>query len=391
MSTPTVSLLASPHPLWRESALLRLQAAHPRLVVVRHELDTIAVDGTVHRTVAHDTTVDTALAVSDGCCLSCLLRDDTLQVLAALAETPATADVLLVLPLAVEPATVALALAEAEHHVDAIIVATDANQLEADILSAAPLAEPGALPDDPRGHAEVVIRQLRHADVVVHTSVDDRSGALLEALAPGAALLDETTPAELWLGTGRHHADRLRESLQAAVPRLRASVSRAGVTTARWRRRRPLHPQRFLDRLDDGSLHGVVSGHGHLWVATRPGTVLELEVGADGCEVLAVDAWLAARPEAGWERVTPGRRRAAQHRWHPDYGDRVQELVLVSLDRDVAEVAALLDACLLTDAELSEGELGWSSWHDPLEPWLGEEATFLGSQDPIHANDQEPT
>lgn len=389
MTSPTVAVLASPHPLWREEAILRLREAHPSLVVVRHELETIAVDGCVHRTVTRDITVDTALPVHERCCLSCLLRDDTVRVLAEFGDEPEPAEVLLVLPLAVEPATVAVALADEGHHLDAVVVAVDARPLEDDLTTAAPLGGSGVLPEDPRGHAEVVIRQLRHADVVVHTTADERSAALLEALAPCAAVLDESTPAELWLGTGRHHPEHLREVLQAGVPRPRSSVARAGVSTTRWRRRRPLHPQRLLDVLDDSSLDGVVSGHGHLWVATRPGTVLELEVGADGCDLLAVDAWLAARPYAEADRATPGRRSAAARRWHATYGDRVQELILVALDRDLAEITATLDACLLTDHELAEGEHAWLRWHDPFGPWLGEEATFLGSQESLPHTEQE--
>ncbi|TVP63395.1 MAG: hypothetical protein EA340_14635 [Nitriliruptor sp.] len=380
MTKPTVSLLASVHPLWREEVLTRLRAVRPELVVVRHELATIDVDGSVHRTVARPATEDVALAVGERCCLSCLLRDDTLALLSELAEEPGPLDVLVVLPVAVEPVTVAVTLGAFEDiTLDTIVVAIDAQRIEDDLVDGAPLDEPGVAHDDPRSHAEMMIRQLRHADLVIHTPVDERGSALLEAVSPRADLVPATTSAQRWLGRRRHRHDELLDELQSAAPRTCRNVDRAGVRTGRWFRRRPLHPGRLLDTLEDGSLLGVVRAHGCVWVATRPKTVLELEVGFDGCELAAVDAWLTATPDVDPARVPPGRRTAAEARWHPYYGDRVQELVVVTLDRDLEDVVRILDDCLLTDRELAEGEQGWLSWPDPFATWLGAEAAFLGS------------
>ena len=379
MHTPNVTLLASTHPLWREEVLTRLRAGRPELVVVRHELATIEVDGCVHRTVTRTTTEDRPLAVDERCCLSCLLREDTAAVLTALATEPGPLEILIVLPVAVEPLTAATTLgARKDVVLDAVIAAVDAARLEDDLVQGSPLPASG-IPDDPRGHAEVLVRQLRHADVVLHNHGDDRSDALIEALAPRALRLAADTAARGWLGTGRHQHHALLAELQTAVPRACTDVDRAGVRTARWLRRRPLHPHRLLEALEDGSLLGVARIHGYLWVATRPGTVIEMEAGFDGCELAAVDAWLSATPGVDPARVPPIRRAVAEDRWHPYYGDRVQELVLVTLDRDPAEALQALDACLLTDAELAEGEEGWLTWHDPFREWLGEEAAFLSS------------
>ena len=80
--------------------------------------------------------------------------------------------------------------------------------------------------------------------------------------------------------------------LQTGVPRACREVDRAGVRTARWLQRRPLHPHRLLAALEDGSLLGVARVHGYLWVATRPGTVIEIDAGFDDCEL--------AEGEEGW-------------------------------------------------------------------------------------------
>ena len=390
MTTTAVSLLASPHPLWREEVITRLRTAHPDLVVVRHELATIDLDGCVHRTVARPATEDVALAVGERCCLTCLVRDDTLEVVSELASETEPVDVIIVLPIAVEPVPVALALGTLEGiTLDTFVVAVDARRLEDDLVDGAPLDAPGVPPDDPRSHAEVLLRQLRHADLVIHTPGDERGSALLEALAPAADLTPATTSAQRWLGRRRHRPGELLDALQAGVPRACSDVDRAGVQAGRWVRRRPLHPGRLLDTLDDGSLLGVVRAHGCVWVATRPGTVLEVELGFDGYELAAIDAWLSATPHVNPTRIPPRRRTVADARWHPYYGDRVQELVIVTLDRDLDEVAQILDTCLLTDQEMAEGEQGWLGWPDPFAAWLGEEAAFLGSAAPGDHHEEE--
>ncbi|MFQ3663562.1 MAG: GTP-binding protein [Chloroflexaceae bacterium] len=56
--------------------------------------------------------------------------------------------------------------------------------------------------------------------------------------------------------------------------------------------------------------------------------------------------------------------------WHPDRGDRRQELVLIGQDMDEADLRARLDACLLTDAEMELGPEGWAAFDDPFGDWM---------------------
>ena len=375
MPTPSVTILSSLHPLAREAAVTRARLHRPDVVVLHHELGTLPGDGSVHRVERSATgETDTSIPVTWGCCLSCLLREDTLAALRALDAIP----VLLVLPTCVEPAMVARVLHEhSVVHLDAIVTVVDPAALEADLWSHRSLGadDPSAPGDDERSVAEVLGRQLQHADIVLHPPASDRTIALLDALAPAARRVPADAEVARWIGSARHDAERLERSLAIAVPCPRVHVDRHGVTTATWSRRRPLHPQRFLDTCEDGSLADVIRATGHLWVATRPSTVLEAEMTGGSYELAAVDAWLAAVPV--WDRVEGSRREAASTRWHPYWGDRAQDLELVCVERDTREVIAALDACLLTDHELSEGEDGWTSWPDPFASWFGDEAELL--------------
>ena len=375
MPMPSVTILSSLHPLVREAAVTRVRRQRPDVVVLRHELGTLPTDGSVHRVERSATgETDVPIPVTEGCCLSCLLRDDTLAALRGLHDLP----VLLVLPTCVEPAMVARVLYEQRAaHIDAVVTVVDPDALEGDLWSNRSLAadDASAPSADERSVAEVLGRQLQHADIVLHPAGTDRAIALLDALAPTARRVPADAEVARWFGSSCHDADRLARMLATAVPRPHRHLARHGVATATWSRRRPLHPQRFLDACEDGTFADVIRATGYLWVATRPNTVLEAELSGGSYELAAVDAWLMAVP--GWDRVEDSRREVASTRWHPYWGDRAQDLELVCTGRDIGDAIAALDACLLSDHELSEGEDGWTSWHDPFTSWFGDEAELL--------------
>lgn len=54
-------------------------------------------------------------------------------------------------------------------------------------------------------------------------------------------------------------------------------------------------------------------------------------------------------------------------RWDPVWGDRMTELVLIGMDMNKEEIAAQLDACLLSDEEMSAD---WCRLEDPFPQWV---------------------
>jgi hypothetical protein len=46
-----------------------------------------------------------------------------------------------------------------------------------------------------------------------------------------------------------------------------------------------------------------------------------------------------------------------------------QELVLIGIGIDEMALTEMLDVCLLSDQELSEGEIVWCDYADPFSPW----------------------
>lgn len=55
--------------------------------------------------------------------------------------------------------------------------------------------------------------------------------------------------------------------------------------------------------------------------------------------------------------------------WDPATGDARQELVLIGIGMDEADLRARLDACLLTDSEMRYGASWWANLPDPFPSW----------------------
>jgi hypothetical protein len=67
--------------------------------------------------------------------------------------------------------------------------------------------------------------------------------------------------------------------------------------------------------------------------------------------------------------VSPERRTLASPRWYPDFGDRAQELVVVTDQATPEEVDAALRGALLTDDEMAAGPEAWHAYPDPFGEW----------------------
>jgi G3E family GTPase len=139
-----------------------------------------------------------------------------------------------------------------------------------------------------------------------------------------------------------------------------------GVVLTVFEARRPFHPARLYGAIDV-LLSGVVRTRGRIWVATQPDVALWLESAGGGLRVGHAGAWLAAVGDDAWQRVDPDRRAKASMDWHPRWGDRVQEIVILSHDASPAHVVTTLRDALLTDEELA------GDWHGYEDPFMARE------------------
>lgn len=225
------------------------------------------------------------------------------------------------------------------------------------------LAEVGlaAAATDQRTVGDTWARQLEYAPVLAlvdSDEADDQDRALLAQLHPTARQVSAGSDELARLAFAGFDVEAAAVAQHPACARLPQQADEAGVATLVWHRRRPFHPERLYQALEDLCCSAARS-RGRFWLADRPDTLLAWDAAGGALCVENTGPWLASLPDAAWDMVPPMRRAAAALDWHPEHGDRCQHLVFTSpgLDRD--GLAELLDSCLLTDDEYAAGPEAW--------------------------------
>lgn len=273
--------------------------------------------------------------------------------------------------------------AGAGYRLDTLVTVVDAATLlrdwhDADFLADRGLAEAG----DDRTVVDVLVEQIEGCDVLVlnHTDEADadtlaRARALLRALNPRADLVETirgAVPAAHVLDTGRFDVDTTfaNTGWQLAL-RGEALPAEDGIGAVVYRRRRPFHPQRFADLIHTEWMreHGdVLRSKGLFWLASRMDMAGDWAQAGGVCRPGGAGAWWASLDDTDWPQDADARAEIEAEMEDP-FGDRRQELVLIGRDLDAAALSALLDACLLTDAEVAEGPEAWAAYADPFPAW----------------------
>ncbi|MET9661690.1 GTP-binding protein [Streptomyces sp. NPDC006510] len=346
-------------------------------VALHHDLATAAA-GTVRRLVRDASGVlshGQAPLVND--CACCALREDLVPELERLAADGPTRLAVVELWDSVEPR--AMAEVVAAHGGDAleltnVMTAVDPALVLPCLGNGDDLAEAGlaAAATDRRTVGDTWARQLEYAPVLAlvdSEAADDEDRALLAQLHPTAHQVSTNSEELARLAFAGFDVESAAAAQHPACALLPQEADEAGVATLVWHRRRPFHPERLFQALEDLCCAAARS-RGRFWLADRPDTLLAWDAAGGALCVESAGPWLASLPDAAWDMVPPVRRAAAALDWHPEHGDRCQHLVFTSpgLDRD--GLVRLLDSCLLTDTEYAAGPEAWKRLPAPFDSLL---------------------
>ncbi|GAB3047599.1 GTP-binding protein [Stenotrophomonas tumulicola] len=400
-----------------------------RVAVIVNDMSEVNIDAQLLREggAALSRTEETLVEFSNGC-ICCTLRDDLLQEVRRLAQS-GRYDYLLIESTGIgEPMPVAATFAVRDGQgfslddiarLDTLVTVVDGSSFLADFSSTQRLEERGqqAGPDDDRGVVDLLCEQVEFADVIVVSKVDcvdddllQDTLAVLRGLNRDARLLTAVhgqVPLGELVGTGRFDFERARQApgwVKELLGEHTPETEEYGITSFVYRARRPFHPTRFARMLQAG-LQGVIRSKGWFWLANRMDWVGELHTVGAATRTQAAGFWHAARErvrageedtlprlppaplpysELGWVRqqahcwtaplpAADGSdlqgQAALQALWHPLWGDRRQELVVIGVHMDQDVVRAELDACLLDDAELRAGPMLWHGLPQAFPAW----------------------
>ncbi len=324
-------------------------------------------------------------------CICCTLREDLLEEVADLARD-GRFDYLLIESTGIsEPAPVAdtftfalgdgTPLAEIAQ-LDTMVTVVDAANFLEDLRVGKDLQsiDQAATEDDPRTVADLLTEQVEFANVILLNKtdlVDEDTLAKIEGfidqLNPHALKLHASfgriEPSRI-MGTGRFDFEIAKQSKgwQLTLRGDGASeVEEYGVNSFVYRARRPFHPQRFFDRLNQ-DWNGVLRSKGFFWLASR---LEKIGLWSQAGRVARLDFagfWWAAVPREHWPESDTFQAEIEQ-KWHPEVGDCRQELVFIGIGMDEIAIYDSLQECLLTDDDHAAGIEAWKNFPDPFPPW----------------------
>ncbi|MFO0773189.1 MAG: zinc metallochaperone GTPase ZigA [Nitrospiraceae bacterium] len=360
-----------------------------RVAVIVNDMSDVNIDAAmvVSGGAALSRTDEKLVEMSNGC-ICCTLREDLLVEVRRLAEA-GRYDYLLIESTGIsEPMPVAETfLFEDEQgqslsrlaRLDTMVTVVDAETFldqyeEAEDLRARGM---GLNEADTRTVTDLLIDQVEFADVLILNKADRVSEdnlaeltAVLSRLNPDARCLPARhgrVDLRALLDTQRFDFERAQQAagwMQTLRGEARSEADEYGIGSFVYRSPRPFHPQRLWDRFQD-RWPGVLRSKGLFWIASRPDVIgLWSQAGGSG-SVRWIGHWYASMPKDEWQ--LPEEEQADVLRtWHPQFGDRHQELVIIGQELDREALTAQLDRCLLSEEEWARGESYCAALVDPF-------------------------
>ncbi|KAB8145620.1 GTP-binding protein [Chloroflexia bacterium SDU3-3] len=363
-----------------------------RVAVIVNDMSEVNIDAQLVRGgSAQLSRVDEQLVAMSNGCICCTLREDLLVEVGRLAREGRFDYLLIEATGIAEPLPIAETFTFEDElgrclgdiaQLDTMVTVIDARNFLDDYNSTEELRErTAAMSDqDERTIADLLIDQIEFANIIVINKVDQvereeiaRLNAMLHALNPGATIMHSTfgqVPPRLLLNTGMFdfaEAEQQPGWLRELRGERQPETEEYGIGSFAYRARRPFHPQRFWECVSE-QLGAVIRSKGIFWLATRPEVVGVWSQAGVLARAEPGGLWWAATPRDAWPE-DPDERAEIEAEWREPWGDRRQELVFIGQGLDRERITALLDACLLTDAELAGGQLAWQALEDPFGSW----------------------
>lgn len=231
---------------------------------------------------------------------------------------------------------------------------------------------------DTREISDLLMDQIEFADVILLNKVDlieesalrELTGFIRKSNSEAAIIPTTYGNVELSsiLNTGKfdfekasHSAGWIKELNEEHTP----ETEEYGVSSFVYRRRRPFHPERLLNWLEQWP-DEVVRAKGFFWLASRNETAGLLSQAGSTITIQGAGRWVAAYPEEEQQQIVREEPELLT-KWDPDYGDRLTELVFIGIGMDHDAISRSLDQCLLHDEEMA---LDWSDFTDPLPAFV---------------------
>ncbi len=225
------------------------------------------------------------------------------------------------------------------------------------------------LPDDDRTLVNLLTDQVEFANVIIINKVDLVSEAqlkelyaILQSLNPEAEIIpakNSQVPFEKIVHTGLFDYDKAQNSagwIKELEGEHTPETEEYGIGSFVFHSKKPFHPERFLNFINQKFPRNVIRSKGLFWMASRPKQALIWSSAGGSCKTDSAGVWWASMPFN--TRINYAvfleNQQQIEANWHPVFGDRKIELVFIGQHLNKEKMIQQLQDCLLTDLEVKQ-------------------------------------
>lgn len=192
--------------------------------------------------------------------------------------------------------------------------------------------------EEQRGIVEGIVRKLNPKAKVITT--DHSKVALKEILNTGLFNYEEAQNTNAWIEElEKEHTPETEEY---------------GISSFVYRTRRPFHAERLWEMVSEGWPGAIVRSKGLFWIHSRPRNAISWSQAGGSIKAEVAGFWWAALSlaERASHPVYMENQDLIMQTWDKQWGDRINEIVIIGQEMDQEWISSEFDACLCTDEEL---------------------------------------
>ena len=362
-----------------------------KVAVIVNDMSEVNIDARlVKNEIKFSRTEEKLVEMSNGC-ICCTLREDLIREVAVLARQR-TFDYLLIESTGIsEPIPVAQTFTfetgdpdndlAATTKLDTLVTVVDAYNFLKDFGSADTVHDRQLTDDaeDRRSIVGLLTNQIEFANVIALNKTDLVSPtdlllvkAILTRLNPGARIVHTLfgkVDTHNIFNTGLFDYEKasqdagwIRELNNVHTP----ETEEYGINSFVFRDHRPFHPGRFWNYIQHEWPGNILRSKGIFWMASRADDALLWSQAGGSSKAEVYGKWWASVPRATRMRhpVYQEDKLVLEKKWHATWGDRLNELVIIGRDLDVARITYGIEQCLCDEGEVAH-YLEGGTFNDP--------------------------
>jgi len=223
--------------------------------------------------------------------------------------------------------------------------------------------------NDYRTIVNLLTDQIEFANVIVLNKTDLVSESqlgllesILKKLNPSAKIIKSSfgkIDSALILNTGSFNLAEAESSagwIQELNNEHTPETEEYGISSFVFRDKRPFHHERFWAYLNEHFPANILRSKGLFWISSRPQQALNWGQAGGSLRADNAGVWWASMQFSDRMRHVSfiENQKTIESRWDKEFGDRLNELVIIGQDLDEAEIKKALEKCLCTPKEVKK-------------------------------------